>query len=113
MRPLAVAGHRITHGEPFSKIQTLQKGDELIVETDRYYFVYHMTDTEIVLPDDMEVVWPVPRQADVEPIKRLITLTTCHPRYTSTHRFIVWGEFAYWTDKTEGRLEALVPPDKR
>jgi sortase A len=109
----AVAAHRITHGEPFAGIMELRVGDDLIVETDEYYLVYKMTDHSIVVPTDMSVIWPVPGQEGVEPARRLITLTTCHPRYTSTHRYIVVGEFEYWTKKTEGRLRALVPPGER
>ncbi|MDR3202524.1 MAG: class E sortase [Bifidobacteriaceae bacterium] len=109
----ALAGHRITHGEPFAGIQQLRDGDELIVETDEYYLVYKMYDSDIVLPNDMSVIWPVPGQSGVEPARRIITLTTCHPRYTSTHRYIVWGEFEYWTKKADGPLRALVPPDER
>jgi sortase A len=109
----ATAAHRITHGEPFARIQELRDGDELIVETDEYYLVYEMYEYKIVDPFDMSVVWPVPGQAGVEPVRRLITLTTCHPRYTSTHRYIVWGELQYWTKKAEGPLKALTPPDLR
>jgi sortase A len=109
----AVAGHRITHGEPFARIQELHNGDELIVETDEYYLVYEMYDQRIVVPTEMSVIWAVPGQAGVPPERRLITLTTCHPRYTSTHRYIVWGELAYWTKKADGPLRALTPPEQR
>jgi sortase A len=109
----AVAGHRITHGEPFAKIQALRDGDALIVETDEYYFVYEVYGHEIVLPDEVDVIWPVPREEGAEPLRRLITLTTCHPRYVSTHRYIVWGELSYWTKKSEGPLRALAPEDLR
>jgi sortase A len=113
MGNFAVAGHRITHGEPFARIQELRNGDELIVETDEYYLVYEMYEYRIVEPTDMSVIWPVPGQAGVAPERRLITLTTCHPRYTSTHRYIVWGELQYWTKKAEGPLKALTPPQLR
>jgi sortase A len=109
----ATAAHRITHGEPYARIQELRAGDELIVETDEYYLVYEMYDQKIVDPTEMSVIWPVPGQAGVAPERRLITLTTCHPRYTSTHRYIVWGELQYWTKKSEGPLKALTPPELR
>jgi sortase A len=109
----ATAAHRITHGEPYARIQELRIGDELIVETDEHFLVYEMYDHSIVEPTDMSVLWPVPGQAGVEPGRRLITLTTCHPRYTSTHRYIVWGELQYWTKKSEGPLRALTPPELR
>jgi sortase A len=113
MGNFATAAHRITHGEPYARIQELQDGDELIVETDENYLVYEVYDSDIVLPTDMSVIWPVPGQAGVAPERRLITLTTCHPRYTSTHRYIVWGELQYWTKKSEGPLRALTPPSQR
>jgi sortase A len=109
----AIAAHRITHGEPFARIQELHNGDELIVETDEYYLVYEMYDQSIVTPTDMSVIWPVPGQAGVAAERRLMTLTTCHPRVASTHRYIVWGELQYWTKKAEGPLRALTPPDQR
>jgi sortase A len=109
----AVAAHRITHGEPFAGIQQLREGDEMIVETDEYYLVFAMYDSDIVQPNDMSVILPVPGQEGIEPVRRLLTLTTCHPRYTSTHRYIIWGELEYWTKKAEGPLRALVPLDER
>ncbi|MDR1295636.1 MAG: class E sortase [Bifidobacteriaceae bacterium] len=113
MGNFATAAHRITHGEPFARIQELHNGDELIVETDEYFLIYEMYDQQIVDPTEMSVIWPVPGQAGIAPERRLITLTTCHPRYTSTHRYIVWGELQYWTKKSEGPLRALTPPALR
>lgn len=109
----ALAAHRITYGEPFAKIQQLRDGDLLIVESDKYYFVYKVYAEKIVAPTDMAVIWPVPYQANAVPTRRLITLTTCHPRYASTSRYIVWGDMQYWTKKSEGKLQALTPPGKQ
>jgi sortase A len=103
----ATAAHRITYGEPYAKIETLQNGDSLIVETARYYFVYKVYASQIVLPDAIGVTWPVPNDAGAVPTRRIITLTTCHPRWASTHRYVVWGELEYWADKAEGYLEEL------
>jgi sortase (surface protein transpeptidase) len=34
----------------------------------------------------------VPKQAGVKKPGHYITLTTCTPVYTSTYRYVVWGE---------------------
>jgi sortase A len=103
----ATAAHRTTYGAPYNKVQELSLGDLVIVETPGYYFVFAVTGTEIVYPNEVRVVWPVPNQKDATPTKALYTLTTCHPKYSAKQRFVVWSELQYWTDKKDGPLEDL------
>jgi sortase A len=103
----ATSAHRTTYGKPYNRVAELKDGDSLIVETARYYFVYKVYGREIVYPDAVRVIWPVPNEKDAVPAKRIMTLTTCHPMFSAKQRYIVWGELAYWADKTEGPLEEL------
>jgi sortase A len=103
----ATSAHRTTYGKPYNRVAELQIGDSMIVETAQYYFVYKMYDSEIVYPDAVRVIWPVPNEEGAEPTKRIMTMTTCHPMFSARQRFVVWGELAYWADKADGQLEEL------
>ncbi|MET9874513.1 class E sortase [Actinacidiphila glaucinigra] len=96
----ALAGHRNTHGEPFRRIDRLRPGDTLVVETatTRYTYVVRQT-VPRTTPADGTVIAPVPHST-VHPRRHMtgpghyITLTTCTPEFTSTHRLVVWGGLA-------------------
>lgn len=80
----ALAGHRTTSGAPFSDIDQLQPGDEIIVTMiDGDRFVYEVRDTIIVNPDDYWVV------GTDDPTVAELTLTSCHPKFTSNKRIAV------------------------
>jgi sortase A len=88
----AVAGHRATHGQPFADLDRVRKGDLVVVETDDAVYTYVVdADPVIVQPTDVAVIDPVPGQPGAKPTKALITLTTCNPRWNSSHRLIVFG----------------------
>jgi sortase A len=103
----ATSAHRTTYGKPYNRVAELEDGDSLIVETAQYYFVYKVYGREIVKPEDVRVIWPVPNEEGVKPTKRILTMTTCHPMFSAAERYIIWGELAYWVDKSEGPLEEL------
>lgn len=104
----AVAGHRATHGEPFRDLDRLRTGDVVVVEAAKNWYIYRIdNDGEIVLPSEVGVVLPVPNQPGVKPTERLLTLTTCNPRWGSTHRLIFWGHLESVQPKSEGRPAAL------
>ena len=98
----ALAGHRVTFGKPFNRIEELQVGDALIVRTQDTWYVYKATATEVVLPRDVRVIWPVPNQEGVEPTERYITLTTCHPMFSARERYVVHGVLDYWAPTSDG-----------
>jgi len=87
----AVAGHRATNGEPFAHLDTLEPGDQVIVETVDQTFTYVVDGTEIVAPTSTAVIAPVPGRPGVTPTRAKLTLVTCHPRWGSTERMIVSG----------------------
>ena len=90
----AVAGHRATNGEPFADLDRLRRDDELIVETRRSVYTYVVKTSRIVRPTDTWVIDPVPGRRGVRPIHKLITLTTCNPRWGSSERLIIFGRLA-------------------
>lgn len=97
----AMAGHRTTYGKPFNRIAELRKGDVVLVETKDTWFVYRVTSHEIVLPTQTSVVLPVPNEPAAEATEALLTMTSCHPEFSSRERFVV-----------HGRLEASYPHAK-
>lgn len=98
----ALAGHRTTYGRPFHDIARLQPGDPIVLETADAYYVYTVTDHEIVTPDRVDVIAPVPGRPGAEPVDRTITLTACHPMYSAAERYVVHGTFSSWTRKADG-----------
>lgn len=80
----ALAAHRTTHGSAFKRIDELQPGDELVVETRDATYTYVVTRYEIVTPDRVDVVYAATDE-------REIVLTTCDPLYGQSHRWVVYG----------------------
>ncbi len=104
----ALAGHRVTFGKPFNRIEELQVDDALVVRTTDTWYVYKVTSTEVVLPRDVRVIWPVPNEQDAVPTERFITLTTCHPMFSARERYIVHGVLDYWAPTSDGTPAELL-----
>ena len=85
----AVAGHRATYGEPFANLDQVQVGDEVRVERAGLMHTYAVTESFITDPSDTDVLLPVPGRSGVEADEAVLTLTTCHPRWSSSERLIV------------------------
>jgi sortase A len=96
----AIAGHRITHGQPLRDMPELRPGDKVIVITHQARYIYRL-DTN---PNDLTVpssaIWVItkdptnPTKGGVEPPRRfhrLITLTTCSELFHTNNRSIVFG----------------------
>lgn len=96
---VAVAAHRATNGEPFRDIDRLRAGDEVYVETRDTWYVYTLERDGILRPTDTWAIAAVPGDPDARPTQRLITLTTCHPRWASDQRWIWWGSLSRTLDK--------------
>jgi len=92
----AVAGHRTTYGKPFTHIEQLEVGDAVVVQTEEAWFVYRVTDYEIVLPTHIESIAPNPYAPGSEATEAMITLTACHPRFSAAQRYVVHGTLEYW-----------------
>ena len=104
----SVAGHRATNGEPFRNLNELKVGDTIVVETQDMWFVYVVDKTFKVLPTGVWVIDPVPgKPPGTTPTQKLITLTTCDPRWGHTRRLIVSGHLVNQQPKSAGRPSAL------
>jgi sortase A len=88
----AVAGHRVTSGNPFWALPSLADGDLVYIQTQLNDFTYRVTGKKWVAPTDMAVLDAVPGHPDVPPTQRLLTLITCDPAWTGTHRVIVTAD---------------------
>ena len=87
-----VSGHRTTYSAPFNRLGELDRGDKILIDTRDKQYVYKVTGRKIVKPDATEVTAPVPGHPKRRPTQRLITLTTCHPKYSAAQRMIIFGE---------------------
>ncbi|WP_051621109.1 class D sortase [Paenibacillus sp. UNC451MF] len=80
-----VAGHRSwTFGKQFSRLNELESGDRIVVDTAKHSYKYTVTSKFLVEPDDLSVLEQKKDQAEAE-----MTLITCEPKYNPTHRLIV------------------------
>lgn len=80
-----ISGHRTTYGAPFNRVDELEEGDLIYLETlDNKKYVYAVTSLEIVKPTD---VWILEGSEKEE-----LLLTTCHPKYSAASRLIVISE---------------------
>ena len=98
----ALAGHRITHGEPLRDLPELRAGDTIRVLTREKTYVYALISDgdDLVVP--FTSVWVTdplpdnPERGGVEPDQvegqRLITLTTCSELFHTDDRMIAFGK---------------------
>ncbi|WP_299529734.1 class E sortase [uncultured Streptomyces sp.] len=103
----ALAAHRDGHGAKFHNIDKLKNGDAIVFETKDTWYVYKVFKS---LPEtskyNVDVLAAVPEEAGVDGPGRYITLTTCTPVFTSTYRYVVWGEL----ERTEKVDRDRTPP---
>jgi len=99
-----VAGHRVTHGEPFKDFPKLKTGDKVFVETRdaEYTYVLRNGGTDIIVPFTVSwPLWDVPdpdQRANLEPTEKLMTMVTCSELFHTDKRSVVVGELET-TDK--------------
>jgi sortase A len=82
-RLVYVAGHRTTYAAPFSKIDSLRRGDAIRVEMPYGTFTYTVTRSRIVGANDVSVLRSKRHEQ--------IALQACHPRFFASHRWITYG----------------------
>ncbi|MET9342719.1 MULTISPECIES: class E sortase [unclassified Nonomuraea] len=88
---LVLSGHRTTYAAPFNRIDELRRGDEIIVDAREARYTYRVISQDVVEPDEVDILAPVPGKPDITPIRAMITLLTCHPEYSAAQRLIVYG----------------------
>ena len=98
----AVAGHRTTYGRPFHDVDRLVDGDRVVVET---------AGRRLRLRGDLARDRAprrrrghrrrCPTSPDGTPTEALLTLTSCHPKYSATQRFVVHGRLVEAVPRAE------------
>ncbi|MCH8560922.1 class E sortase [Nesterenkonia sp. DZ6] len=103
----AVAGHRLTYGDVLRDQDRLTPGDEVYVESPDGYYTYEVYETHVVLPQQSEVILPVPGEPEAEADRSLLTLTTCHPLFSNRERLITHAELVDFAPLTAEAPAAL------
>jgi sortase A len=105
----AVAGHRVGKGSPFLNLDKLRVGSPIVIRTKTYWFTYRLMGDaaskdptrpgpagipgmEIVSPAEIGVIEPVPDRPGAKPVRRLLTLTTCHPKFSARQRLVIHAQ---------------------
>ncbi|MFC0582473.1 class E sortase [Micrococcoides hystricis] len=84
----AIAGHRQTHGAVLWNMDKFQDGDKVYVQTLQKYYTYEVEVIKVVQPNQSEVIAANPFDPNQQPDESWLTLTTCHPPYTTLERMI-------------------------
>ncbi|GAA1335951.1 class E sortase [Arthrobacter roseus] len=98
----ALAGHRQTHGMVLDAIHMLVPGDRIFVQTRDGYYTYVYRNNQIVLPNRTDVIAPVPTQPGATPVERIMTLTSCNPRFGAEERIIAYSIMDSWQPLSAG-----------
>lgn len=110
----AIAGHRVTHGEPFRDFLKLRKGDEIFVETRTAIFTYVLRDDGDSLTLDFTQGWPLQPVPDPElrgeqPTESMLTMLTCSELFHTDNRNIVFGDLVKIVDKSDPDQKIPLP----
>ena len=97
----------------------------MIVETESAWFVYQVKGTdhgltraddtddipgrEIVDPNDSGPLYDVPDHPGLTPTESLMTMTTCHPKFTAQQRMIIYSHLVKKYPKSSGTAPMPAP----
>ncbi len=87
-----ISGHRTTYGHPFWDADTLRVGDSINLQVRDRIYRYRVTGSRAVDPANIAVTYPVPGRPGARPASRLLTLTTCTPRFSAAQRLVITAE---------------------
>jgi sortase A len=104
---VVISGHRTTYGAPFNRLDEVQVGDAVVLEGRDTWFTYRVVRQQVVKPTAVEVTYPVPGDREATPTKKLLTLTTCNPKYSAKTRLVTTAELLSATPKSAGDPPAL------
>jgi LPXTG-site transpeptidase (sortase) family protein len=99
----SVAGHR--NRATFWRLDELKPGDAIVVETRTDWYVYRVAKSRIVVPSQVEVVRRVP--PGFTKGVRLLTLTTCNPKFDNYQRLIIHAKQTGTLPRSQGRPAEL------
>lgn len=99
---VAIAGHRTTYGKPFNRMDELVEGDKIVLTTPLGRHTYEvMSRPWVVQPTDWDaVVNDHPKRGS------FLTLTSCHPEGSATHRIVVRAKLVETVDVVASRTSS-------
>ncbi|MET0766483.1 MAG: class E sortase, partial [Aeromicrobium sp.] len=100
-----IAGHRVTHGEPFAKFPKLKRGDRVVVETRSAIYTYTLRNSGTSIMVDFTTSWPLwsvpdPDAKSETPTKAVLTMVTCSELFHTRNRSVVIGDLISTVRKT-------------
>jgi sortase A len=102
-----IAGHRVTHGEPFAQFPELRQGDLVSVETREATYVYRLRDNGADRIVPFTVSWPLqpiptknPDVDQAKPTERILTMITCSELFHTDNRSVVFGDLVETRPRT-------------
>lgn len=109
----AIAGHRTSYGASMLNTDKLKQGDRLVIEISDKYYLYEHNNTAIVEPTDINVLITEPEFFLGESAgKTLLTLTSCHPKYSDSKRIIAFNVLVGVFDKETHTLQQVLSSPK-
>ncbi len=105
----AIAGHRVTHGEPFRNFLKLKEGDKVYVETRRKVYTYVLRNDGDAITVDFTTSWPLadvpdPDRSGEKATEPVLTMLTCSELFHTDNRSIVIGDLESTEDKATGTV---------
>ncbi|MDI6099024.1 class E sortase [Actinoplanes sp. NEAU-A12] len=107
----SVAGHRVR--KIFWRLDELLDGDVIGVETRESWYVYRVYQQQVVKPNQVEVVAPVPGKPKSKATKALLTLTTCNPKFNNYERLIIHAELVKTVPRDQALTDAGMPAEMK
>ncbi|MCB1028882.1 MAG: class E sortase [Microthrixaceae bacterium] len=116
----SIAGHRVTYGAPFHRMDELVPGDLISVFTRQGDFTYRVLPPPADFTGEKGPAHWVVAPSDVSVLDDFgdnrLTLTGCHPKYSAAKRIIVAAELvgnpAETTDGNEAATEEVAGEDQ-
>lgn len=83
---IAIAGHRnLQYGKNFNRLNEIEVGDSIILNDGKNSYTYTVVEKFLVKPEETWILNGNDRD-------RMITLITCHPMGSPTHRLVIKGK---------------------
>jgi sortase A len=101
----AVAGHRMP--SVFWDVDKLDNGNPIVVETRTAWYVYQVTKVHIIKPSQVSVKAANPDDPGAPATRKLLTLTTCNPKWDNYQRLVIQAELSRQQLKSAGRPAEL------
>jgi sortase A len=107
----AIAAHRTSYGASLGRINELQVGDPIYIETQDGWYRYEFRNLEYVRPSGVGVLAPVPQLLDAAPGDRLLTMTSCNPKLSAAERIIAYAVFDEFFPRDASEPASGAPPE--